>query len=268
MRAEAQLANGALELPTFGIAVTGGAGRFALADGTLRGSELAGAIGKSTFTGGTLAVDLIPDAALRKLEAAVDADLAGTLPIVRRLVGRPEPAALANVESLRGRASGTVAYETDRRRAHVAVDLSRVQGNVRYRGVPLPIEVTGGAVRYAGDRLDVRRLDGSLGRSQVRAGAMELVLGRGAHRARRERGRRGRARRDLSLARVARGAAAADERDPQRDRYRRGAARAAVRSAERAGGARLRSGAPTPTGAHRRPDAARAGDGHRRASCE
>ena len=209
--------------------MTGGAGRFVLADGTLRGSELAGAIGKSTFTGGTLAVDLIPDAALRKLEAAVDADLAGTLPIVRRLVGRPEPAALANVESLRGRASGTVAYETDRRRAHVAVDLSRVQGNARYRGVPLPIEVTGGAVRYAGDRLDVRRLDGTLGRSQVRAGAMELALGRGAHRARRERGRRGRARRDLSLARVARGAAAADERDPDGDRYRGGAACAALR---------------------------------------
>ncbi len=184
MRAEGQLANGALELPTFGIAVTGGVGRFALADGTLRWSELAGAIGKSTFTGGTLTVDLIPDAvdlipdpALRKLEATVDADLAGTLPIVRRLVGRPEPAALANVESLRGRASGTVVYEADRRRAHVAVDLSRVQGNVRYRGVPLPIEVTGGAVRYAGDRLDVRGLDGRVGRSQVRAGAMELVLG-------------------------------------------------------------------------------------------
>ncbi len=184
MRAEGQLANGALELPAFGIAVTGGAGRFALADGTLRWSELAGAIGKSTFTGGTLTVDLIPDAvdlipdpALRKLEATVDADLAGTLPIVRRLVGRPEPAALANVESLRGRASGTVVYEADRRRAHVAVDLSRVQGNVRYRGVPLPIEVTDGAVRYAGDRLDVRRLDGRVGRSQVRAGAMELVLG-------------------------------------------------------------------------------------------
>ena len=176
MRAEGQLANGALELPTFGIAVTGGAGRFALADGTLRWSELAGAIGKSTFTGGTLAVDLIPDAvdlipdpALRKLEA--------TVPIVRRLVGRPEPAALANVQSLRGRASGTVAYEADGRRAHVTVDLARMQASGRYRGVPLPIEVTGGAVHYAGDRVAVRGLDGTLGRSQIRGGALELTLG-------------------------------------------------------------------------------------------
>ena len=271
MRAEGQLANGALELPTFGIAVTGGVGRFALADGTLRWSELAGAIGKSTFTGGTLAVDLIPDAvdlipdpALRKLEATVDADLAGTLPIVRRLVGRPEPAALANVESLRGRASGTVVYEADRRRAHVAVDLSRVQGNVRYRGVPLPIEVTDGAVRYAGDRLDVRGLDGRARPLASPGWCDGARAGIGAHRTRRERGRRGRARRDLSLARVPRGVAAADERDPQRERYRRGAARAAVRSAEPAGGTRLRSGAPTSTGAHCRPDAACACDGHRR----
>ena len=57
MRAEGQLANGALELPTFGIAVTGAVGRSR--SPTARcGGPSPGAIGKSTFTGGTLAVEL------------------------------------------------------------------------------------------------------------------------------------------------------------------------------------------------------------------
>ena len=177
IRAETALAGGALELPAQGIRITGAAGRFALAEGTLRGSELAGAIGKSTFTGGALVVDLAPAAALRELDAALDADLGEALPIVRRLIGKPEPAALADVESLAGRASGSVAYDARQRHPRVTVDLGRIRATGRYRGVPLPIAVNAGALRYAHDRIVVRGLDGALGRSQLQGGAMELDLG-------------------------------------------------------------------------------------------
>ena len=63
------------------------------------------------------------------------ADLAETLAIVRHLIAKPEPAALAGIEALRGRASGTVAYEVDRRRTHVTGDVARMQASGRYRGV-------------------------------------------------------------------------------------------------------------------------------------
>ena len=177
MRAQTQLVAGALELPAQGIRITGAAGRFALAGGTLRGSDLAGAIGKSTFTGGELVVELAPAAALRELDAALDADLGEALPIVRRLIGKAAPAALANVESLQGRASGTVAYDARHRPPRVTVDLARIRATGRYRGVPLPIAVNAGALRYAPDRIVVRGLDGALGRSQLQGGAMELELG-------------------------------------------------------------------------------------------
>ena len=59
----------------------------------------------------------------------------------------------------------------------VTVDLARIRANGRYRGVPLPIAVNAGAVRYAHDRVTVRGLDGTFGRSQLQGGAMELVLG-------------------------------------------------------------------------------------------
>jgi AsmA-like C-terminal region len=177
IRAETALAGGALDLPAQGIKITGAAGRFALAEGTLRGSGLAGAIGKSTFTGGALVVDLAPAAALRELDAALDADLGEALPIVRRLIGKPEPAALADVESLAGRASGSVAYDARQRHPRVTVDLGRIRATGRYRGVPLPIAVNAGALRYAHDRIVARGLDGTLGRSQLQGGAMELALG-------------------------------------------------------------------------------------------
>ena len=177
IRAQAQLANGALDLPAQGIAVTGASGRVVFAEGKLQVSELAGAIGKSTFTGGMLTVEILPDAALRVLDATIDADLAEALPIVRRLVGRPEPPALAGVEWVAGRAGGSISYDARQRYARVTVDLALVRASGRYRGVPLPIEVTGGAVRYAGDRVAVRGLDGALGRSQIRGGALELTLG-------------------------------------------------------------------------------------------
>lgn len=177
VRAETGLANGALDLPDQGIRITGATGRFTLADGALRGADLAGTIGKSTFQGGTLAVELAPAAALHELEAALDADLAEALPIVRRLVGRREPAALAGVESLSGRAAGNIAYDARQRPPRVTVDLARIRAAARHRGMPLPITVNAGAVRYAHDRVVVRGLDGALGRSTVRGGVLDLALG-------------------------------------------------------------------------------------------
>src|SRR5207344_3155360 len=113
----------------------------------------------------------------RDLSAAVDADLAGTLAIVRHALGRDGAAALARIESLQGRAAGRVAYEAHPRRAAFAVDLASVRATGRYRGVPFPLAVTRGDVRYAGDRLRVRGLDGTVGRSSVQGAAAELSFG-------------------------------------------------------------------------------------------
>ena len=177
VRADAQIAAAALAFPDLGISIASGSGNLVLADGTLRGSALAGTIGASTFKDGTLALELAPAVALRELDAAVDADLAEVLAIARPVLGRKEPAALADVESLRGRAAGTVAYEAHPRHPRVTVDLAQVRASGRYRGVPMPIEVTRGAVRYADDRVVLRGVAGSLGRSSIRDGALELALG-------------------------------------------------------------------------------------------
>ena len=176
VRAEARLAEAALNVPALGIAIANGAGGLVLGDGTLRGRDLSGAIGRSSFKAGTLALDLAPVPALRALEAAVDADLAETLALARRALGTSEPAALADVESLQGRATGTVAYEADPGGPRVAVEVAALRATGRYRTVPLPVVISGGHVRYAHDYLVVRGLHGSVGRSSIQAGALDLAL--------------------------------------------------------------------------------------------
>lgn len=177
IRADAQVEGLALAFLELGIAVKNGAGRIALADGALRGNALAGAIGNSSFTGGALVLELFPAVALRDLSAAVDADLAGTLAIVRHALGPGGDGALAGIESLQGRAAGRVAYETHGRHARFAVEAARIRATGRYRGVPFPLAVTRGELRYAGDRLRARGLDGTVGRSSVQGAAAELSFG-------------------------------------------------------------------------------------------
>jgi hypothetical protein len=176
VRAEARLAEAALDVPALGIAIARGAGALVLADGTLRGRELSGAIGRSSFKDGTLTVDLAPVPALRALEAAVDADLTETLALARRALGKSEPPALADVESLQGRATGLVAYEAHRGGPRVVAEVAALRTTGRYRNVPFPISISGGYVRYGHDDLVVRGLRGTVGRSSIQAGALDLAL--------------------------------------------------------------------------------------------
>ncbi|HLB15826.1 MAG TPA: AsmA-like C-terminal region-containing protein [Burkholderiales bacterium] len=177
-RAEAQLEAAGVAVPAARIAVTKGAGRLAFAEGALRASELTGETGKSRFNAGGLVLEFLPAVSLRSLDAAVDADLAEVLAITRHVLGRAGEAALADIESLQGRASGRFAYEARRSGPHFAVEVAKLAATGRYRGVPFPLEVSQGEVSYAGDRLRVRRLAGSVGGSHLQAGGeAELVFG-------------------------------------------------------------------------------------------
>jgi hypothetical protein len=178
LRAEARLEGAAMAFPAAGIAVKKGAGRLALAEGELRGSELTGEIGRSRFNAGGLLLEFVPSVTLRSVDAAVDADLADVLAIMRHVLGRAGEAALAEIESLQGRASGRFAYEARRSGPHVAVEVPKFAATGRYRGVPFPLEVSQGAGSYAGDRLRVHGLAGRVGSSRVEGGAeAELVFG-------------------------------------------------------------------------------------------
>jgi hypothetical protein len=177
-RAQAELDAAAVAVTAAGIAVRKGAGRLELAEGALRGTELTGEIGRSRFNAGGLALEFEPAVALRRVDAAVDADLADVLRILRRVLGRTGEAALADVESLQGRTAGRFAYEARRGGPHVTVEVAKLAATGRYRGIPFPLAVSEGQLSYAGDLLRLRGLSGSVGASRVEGGGeAELAFG-------------------------------------------------------------------------------------------
>ena len=177
LRVAARVDAATVAVPAAGIVVKNGSGRFLMADGVLQGSELAGEIGRSSFSSGALAVAFVPRASLRSLRGTFEADLADALAITRHLL-RGHPEALAGIEALQGRASAAIDYEAGRGASPLVVDLKGMQATGRYRGVPVPLAVSRGDLRYAGDAVSVSGLAGSAGGSRLTKGAIDIVLGR------------------------------------------------------------------------------------------
>ena len=177
IRAQARFDAGALAWPAHRIEVRNASGRIDFARGALRAGALAGEIGHSSFRSGTIELEHRRGMTLRKLTATLDADLAEALALSLRLLDEPGRRALADIESLSGRATGVVRYESGSKSGGVSVDVAKIQASGRYRGFPFPLQVTSGAVSYSGDQLLVRSLTGSAGGSQLRGGTLDLALG-------------------------------------------------------------------------------------------
>ena len=177
LRAEARMDAATVAVSAAGIVVKNGSGRFLIAEGVLQGSELAGDIGRSSFNSGALAVAFLTGASLRSLRGTFTADLADALTITRRLLPRAQRDALAGIVALQGRASATIDYEAGRRGAPLVVDLKGMQATGRYRGVPVPLTVSRGDLRYAGNAVSVSGLAGSAGGSSLSKGTIDIAFG-------------------------------------------------------------------------------------------
>ena len=175
IRAEGGLDGGAVDLPALGIAVRDGRGPLVLANGALRGSELSGKIGTSSFRDGALALELVPAVSLQSMRATVDADLTEALAIARRSLDPAGAAALADIEALQGRAAGSIAFERRGRQPSYGVELTSVRATGRYRGVPFPLEVSSGGKGHAPDALRVWGLPATVGRSRLTGAAADLA---------------------------------------------------------------------------------------------
>lgn len=180
LRGESRIEAATVAAKAAGIEVREGKGRFVLAGGELRGSELAGKIGRSSFSDGALELELSTER-LRSLNAAMQADLADALAIARRLLGPQAPAAVAGIEALEGRSSGNLAYDARRGAAPLTLAFAGIRAKGRHRSVPFPLELEGGALRYTHASLQLRGLAGSVGGSRVRDAGMEIALGPAAY---------------------------------------------------------------------------------------
>jgi len=177
IHAGAEVDAGAIALPDLGIVVADGRGALTLADGVLIGRGLSGTIGRSSFRDGALALELVPATLLKGLSARVDADLSEVLSMARRTLDSTAVSVLADIQLLEGRAAGSFAFEgAGGREPDYRVDLTSLLARGRYRGVPFPLAVSTGHVRYAREALRVRDLSATVGRSRMTGVSADLAM--------------------------------------------------------------------------------------------
>ena len=110
------------------------------------------------------------------MRVVVDADLAEVLALARRTLDPAGVAALADVETLQGRAEGSLAFERRGGQPSHRVELTQVRASGRHRRLPWPVSVSSGQVRYVPDAVSVRGLSATLGRSRVTGASADVAL--------------------------------------------------------------------------------------------
>ena len=159
-----------IDVPVPPMELTGATGSVRIAKQVLSVGDVAATFGGSRLRNGEMTLALGPQVALRALSAAVDLDLAENhLRAAYLLRNTPIAPELDRILSIAGRAKGTLALREEGRRYHGIYDMTSVTGTLRHAGVPLPIAIDGGALRFdTGGDLVLRKVAGST----IRASAL------------------------------------------------------------------------------------------------
>ena len=128
---------------------------------------------------GNIVLALEPEVVLRELTAALDVDLAENLGLAARLQGdSATPSVLSGIQSIAGRAKGTLTLRETNGGYHQTYDVTSLAGTMRHAAFPLPIVVDSGGLRYeSGGALTLRGLAGTIGASRVERIDAVLALG-------------------------------------------------------------------------------------------
>ena len=161
----------AFDIPTPAMTLTGASGRVRIARGVLTAENVAGSVDRSSLRDGRLVLVLAPTVALSSLSAALDLDLAENHERVRRLLGSaPLAQEMSRVESIAGRAKGTLTLRQDGAVLRQIYDVTTLNATLRYAGMPLPVAIDSGGVHYeTGGALVLRKFAGSIGASRFEA---------------------------------------------------------------------------------------------------
>jgi hypothetical protein len=174
---QGQLRDAELTIPEVPLEVVDTSVDFSLSDRALEGQNLQARLGKSSLRKGHLTLNLLGADKPFQLQAAFRADLSELPPLLMH--SRQAPAlqkGLAQLEPLNGQASGTLVLSKDSSTAKVEVEASNLELSAEAPGMPSPLRITGGSVRYDNKRFNFTQLTGSLGSSPFSAltGVLQL----------------------------------------------------------------------------------------------
>jgi len=173
--------NASFDVPVPPMELTGASGRVRIAKSVLDAHNVAATFGASKLSNGELILALAPSVALLSLSTAVDLDLAENKPRAHYLSrGTALGAELDRIESLSGRASGTIKVREEGGRLRESYDITKVNATLRHPGVPLPMAIDRGRFSFeSGGALVLRGVGGAIGASRIETLDAEVGFGSG-----------------------------------------------------------------------------------------
>jgi AsmA-like C-terminal region len=170
-----------IDVPIPAMSLSGAAGKVQIARDVLTARGVAATFGGSTLTNGDMVLALAPSVALRSVSMMLDLDLAENhMRVAQLLRGSPLATEFGRVESIAGRAKGTLALVGTAGGFRQTYDVTSLNARIRRSDVPLPIAIGSGGLRYeTGGALALRGLAGTIGASRVEQLDAEIVFAPG-----------------------------------------------------------------------------------------
>jgi len=170
-----------IEVPMPAVTLSGASGNVRIARGVLTTRGVAATFGGSSLKSGELVLALAPVVALRSLAMTFDLDLAQNHARVLQLLrDSPLGTELRRVESIAGRAKGTLSLAGEGGGLRQIYDVTSLNSTLRAIGTPLAIAIDSGGVRYeTGGALVLRNIAGSVGASRVEKLDAQIGFGSG-----------------------------------------------------------------------------------------
>ncbi|MET0683285.1 MAG: hypothetical protein ABWZ29_08095, partial [Casimicrobiaceae bacterium] len=170
-----------IDVPVPAVTLTRASGSVHIARDVLTARGVAATFGGSSLKSGELVLALTPVVALRSLAMNLDLDLAENHARVLQLLrDSPLGTELGRVESIAGRAKGTLSLAGEGGGLRQIYDVTSLNSTLRHTGAPLAIAIDSGGVHYeTGGALVLRNIAGAVGASRVQQLDAQIGFGSG-----------------------------------------------------------------------------------------
>jgi hypothetical protein len=143
-------------------------GQIAIRNGILTGQNLSARLGDSLGSNGSLALGLVGEDEVFKLDLELDADLSKLPALLRRLVDhqgfRNE---LAKFSDVRGKTSGRLILGDRLKDIFVRVEVSSIDGTANYQRISWPIKIRKGQLQVLPDEVNWTNVQGVAGPNSI-----------------------------------------------------------------------------------------------------
>ncbi|PXF55221.1 MAG: hypothetical protein C4B58_15230 [Deltaproteobacteria bacterium] len=157
-----------IHVPNVDLDLKKASGQIEIRDGILTGQNLSARLGESLGTNGSLALGLVGEDKVFKLDMDLDADLSKLPPLLHRLVRhqgfRNELAKFSNV---RGKTSGRLILGDRLKNISVRVDVSSIDGTADYKRITWPIRIKKGQLQVLPDEVNWSNVQGVVGPNSI-----------------------------------------------------------------------------------------------------